>query len=177
MADQKADALTVVDLSKVPLADHERYMRLAIVEGLRNPLWPFGAVIVDPALGEVVATGANEAADNPMFHGEIVALNNFVRDHGHAGLRNEIGNINLGDKILYSTAEPCPMCMSALIWAGIGGVVFGIGIHRLVELGIGQIMIEASQVCAHADFYRGAVMGNVLAEETDTLFRRRPAIA
>lgn len=163
-----------VDISTIPMEAHERYMRLAIEEGMRNPMWPFGAVIVDPASDRTVATGANEATDNPIFHGEIVALNNFVRAHGADSRKNEIGNIELSDKVLYSTAEPCPMCMSALIWAGIGGVVFGIGIHRLRELGMDQIMIEASQICAHAPFYGGKVLGGVLIGDNDDLFANRP---
>ena len=67
-----------VDISTIPMEVHERYMRLAIEEGMRNPMWPFGAVIVDPASDRTVATGANEATDNPIFHGEIVALNRIV---------------------------------------------------------------------------------------------------
>lgn len=159
------DALQIVDFERIALAEHERYMRLAIEEGRRNLTWPFGAVIVDARNGEVVARGVNEASKNPTFHGEIVTLNNFVRDHG---------NVPLNHAVLYTTAEPCPMCMSALVWAGLGGIVFGTSLRQLVRFGIGQIMIDAAHVCRQAGFYRGEVLGSVLARETDELFRFRP---
>jgi tRNA(Arg) A34 adenosine deaminase TadA len=65
------------------------------------------------------------------------------------------------------------MCMSAIVWAGIGGVVYGSSISTLVQAGIAQIMIDASAVRAAASFYRGQIMGGVLRAETDALFHNR----
>jgi tRNA(Arg) A34 adenosine deaminase TadA len=164
MTSSRIDDEEAVALPIKARAAHEANMRLAIDEARRNPLWPFGAVIVNAADGAVVARGVNEAGLNPTFHGEIVALNNYFRDHGHGGL---------GGKILYTTAEPCPMCMGAFIWAGIGGVVFGTSIDELAGLGIGQIKIEAAHLCRQADFFLGSVLGGVLSADTTELFRRR----
>src|SRR5882724_7483002 len=99
------------ELSATPLALHEQGMRLAIEAARGNPVWPFGAVIVRVADRELMARGVNNGAANPTFHGEIVALNDYVGRHGNQGWEGSI---------LYTTAEPCPMCMSALAWAGIG---------------------------------------------------------
>jgi tRNA(Arg) A34 adenosine deaminase TadA len=164
MISSRIDEQEALALSTKARGAHESNMRLAIDEARRNPLWPFGAIIVNAADGEVVARGVNEAGLNPTFHGEIVALNNYFRDHGNGAL---------GDKILYTTAEPCPMCMGAFVWAGIGGVVFGTSIHELAELGIGQIMIDAAHLCRQADFFCGSVLGGVLSDDTTELFRRR----
>jgi tRNA(adenine34) deaminase len=65
------------------------------------------------------------------------------------------------------------MCMSAIVWAGIGGVVYGSSITALAEAGIAQIMIDAIAVRGAASFYRGLIIGGVLQAETDALFRNR----
>src|ERR1700746_900690 len=75
-----------------------------------------------------------------------------------------------------TTGEPCPMCMSAIVWAGIGGVVYGSSIRTLAEAGLAQIMIDASGVRDAALFYRGQIMGGILRAETDALFRDRQRV-
>jgi tRNA(adenine34) deaminase len=109
-------------LEAIPLEIHERAMRLAIAEARHNPSYPFGAVIIRAADGEVMARGANNDRVNPVLHGEIACLNDYVAHHGNKGWEA---------LILYTTGEPCPMCMSALVWAGIGGVVFASSIDAI----------------------------------------------
>jgi pyrimidine deaminase RibD-like protein len=101
-------------LSAVPLPVHEQAMQLAMAAARANPFFPFGAVIVRAADREVMATGANNGSANPTFHGEIVAMNDYVARNGNQGW---------GEVILYTTAEPCPMCMGALAWARIGEIL------------------------------------------------------
>ena len=132
--------------------------------GAQNPAFPFGAVIVRIADGHVLATGVNHSAANPTFHGEIVAINDYVARHGNRGW---------GAAILYTTGEPCPMCMSAMAWAGMFGVVWGTSIAKLRQLGIAQIAIPAAEVVGAAPFYHGQTVGHVLQAETDALFENR----
>jgi tRNA(Arg) A34 adenosine deaminase TadA len=153
-----------IDLSAIPVSAHEEAMRLAIAEARGNPAFPFGAVILRAADRQVMATGVNKGAANPTFHGEIVAINDYVARHGHLGW---------GEAILYTTGEPCPMCMSAMVWAGMGGVVWGTSIEQLRQFGINQILIPAAAVVAVSAFYHGEILGHVLEAETDALFRNR----
>ncbi len=159
-----ACAPTRAALPPISMAQHEGFMRLAIEEGHRNPAYPFGAVIVRPETGEVMARGVNSSRENPILHGEIACMNDYVRQRGNQGWT---------PLVLYTTAEPCPMCMSALVWAGIGGVVFGTSIDGLRRAGINQISIAAKTVVDASSFYRGMLLGGVLQSETDRLFVER----
>ena len=111
-----------------------------------------------------MATGVNNRSANPAFHGEIVAINDYVARHGNRGW---------DEVILYTTGEPCPMCMSTLVWARVGGVVYGTSIEKLQQVGIEQILLPATTVLAAAPFYRGGILGHVLQSETDALFVNR----
>src|SRR5271169_4198137 len=150
--------------SGIPLPVHEQAMRLAIAEARANPAFPFGAVIVRATYRQVLAKGVNNGAANPTFHGEIVAMNDYVAQHGNRGW---------GEVVLYTTGEPCPMCMSAMIWAEMGGVVYGTPITRLAQYGINQILIPSTTVSGASPFYHGFILGHILKSETDTLFRNR----
>ena len=153
-----------IDMSAIPASVHEQAMRLAIAEARGNPAFPFGAVIVRAADRQVMATGVNKGALNPTFHGEIVAINDYVARNGNRGW---------GEAILYTTGEPCPMCMSAMVWAGIGAVVLGTSIEQLHQFGINQILVPATTVIGASAFYHGEILGHVLQAETDALFRNR----
>src|ERR1700730_6776422 len=161
-----AGSVRSIDLSSIPASAHEQAMRLAIAEARGNPAFPFGAVILRAADRHVMATGVDKSAANPTFHGEIVAINNYVARHGH-------GNRGWEEAILYTTGEPCPMCMSAIVWAGMGGVVWGTSIEQLRQFGINQILVPATTVIGASAFYHGEILGHVLQAETDALFRNR----
>lgn len=163
LAGGAAAAQVVAPPAPGDLRRHEGPMRQAIAEARKNPRWPFGAVIVD-SQGRTVATGVNGAHANPMFHGEVVAMNDYVAREGNRGW---------GKATLYTTGEPCPMCMGAIIWAGIGTVVYGTSIATLSRV-MKQIEIKAETVAAAASFYRGSIVGGVLEHECDALFRSRP---
>jgi tRNA(adenine34) deaminase len=158
---------TALDLDAIPRAEHEAAMRLAIAAAKANPFWPFGAVIIRAADRAVLAQGVNNGKANPILHGEIVAINDYVARNGNRGCAGSM---------LYTTGEPYPMCMSAAVWAGIGGVVYGSSIRTLAEAGIAQIRIDASAVRNAAPFYRGQILGGVLRAETDALFRNRQRV-
>jgi tRNA(adenine34) deaminase len=151
-------------LPPISTARHEQAMRQAIEEARRNPVYPFGAVIVRGDTGEVMARGVNNSRGNPILHGEIACMNDYVRLNGNKGW---------GQMVLYTTGEPCSMCMSALVWAGIGGVVFASSIDGIRRAGIAQIDITARAVAAASPFYSGLLLGGVLAAETDRMFMDR----
>lgn len=78
---------------------------------------PFGAVIVD-SLGNIISKGNNRVLidNDPTAHAEMVAIRNASK---------EINNYDLSNLILYTTCEPCPMCLSAIIWSNIKVVYYG----------------------------------------------------
>ncbi|MFO1046491.1 MAG: nucleoside deaminase [Geminicoccaceae bacterium] len=154
-----------IDLAAISQSTHERYMRLAIEQARGNPAFPFGAVIVRVGDGQVLGRAVNRGSDNPTLHGEVAAIHDYVGRNGHRGW---------GETVLYTTGEPCPMCMSAIIWAGIGGVVFATSIEELKAVGFDQIDVAAPVIAASATFWNGDIKGGVLAEETDRMFAERP---
>jgi tRNA(Arg) A34 adenosine deaminase TadA len=139
-------------------------MKLAIAAAAHNPKAPFGAVIANRESGELAAEGWNKSRENPVWHGEIDAMNRCAAAHP---------GIDWKKLALYTTAEPCPMCQSAIVWSGMQLVVFGTSIPTLVKLGWGQIDIRAAEVSAKAAFNRCTVIGGVLEKECDALFVRR----
>lgn len=141
--------------------NHEQYMRRAIELALQVPDLPFGAVIVNRNSGEIVAEGFNQSAMNPVFHGEIVAINQCAQTHRLADWQ---------EFDLYTTAEPCPMCQGAIVWAGIGNVYYGTSIPYLQQHNWWQINIRAVEVMAQTPFRQGRVIGGVLEAECNALF-------
>ncbi len=141
--------------------DHERYMRLVIALAARVPERPFAAVIVDRAEDEVMAEGWNRSDENPTWHGEIDVLNRLVAN---------TPGIECSKFVLYTTAEPCPMCQGAILWAGIGSVVFGTSIRFLIEIGWRQIDIQAEEVVRRRPGWQCRVVGGVLESECNELF-------
>lgn len=94
------------------------FMRMAIGlsrESVNNGGGPFGAVIVRN--GEVIAKASNSVTLNndPTAHAEVSAIRAAC-----AG----IGNFSLEGCEIYSSCEPCPMCLSAIYWAGISKIYF-----------------------------------------------------
>ena len=143
---------------------HERFMRLAIEQARRNPEWPFGAVIVATRTGRVLGSGVNTGADSPLLHGEVVAMNDYVRRHGNRGW---------AETTLCTTGEPCSMCMSAMARAHVRRVVWGSSIDEIRRTDIIQIALSAREVAAAArSFYTPELLlGGVLADRTNRLFR------
>ena len=77
---------------------------------------PFGAVVVN-SNGEIIANGNNKVLKDkdPTAHAEIVAIREACRI---------LDTNDLSDCTLYTSCEPCPMCLSAIIWANIKKVYF-----------------------------------------------------
>ncbi|HKM52570.1 MAG TPA: nucleoside deaminase [Isosphaeraceae bacterium] len=143
--------------------DHERHMRRAIAMAANAPELPFGAVIVHRGSGVTVAEGWNRSDINPTWHGEIDVLNTLYRPGR---------KIEGSELALYTTAEPCPMCMGAILWSGIELVVFGTSIRFLQEHGWRQIDILAEDVVRRSPGWKCALVAGVLEPECNSLFVR-----
>lgn len=139
----------------------ETLMRSALECAAHSPALPFGAVIACLESGAILSRGWNRSVENPTWHGEIDAINQLAArgwpDHLLA---------------LYSTAEPCPMCQAAILWAGIERVRFGTSIETLERLGWKQIGIRAAEVVSRTPFQACDVQGGLLEAECDQLFER-----
>ena len=153
-----------LSLTDISLSVHETAMREAINLARKNPEYPFAAVITKASTGQIVASGLNAAGSNPTLHGEIACINDYVARHGNKGW---------DEMILYTTGEPCSMCMSALVWSGIGGVVFGSSSAIYGQAGMDNIMISAKDVIAASEVWRPALLGGVLSAECDAMFMGR----
>lgn len=147
------------------MAKHEKYMRLAIAQANRNPGRPFGSVIVDERTGQVVGEGVVNMAANPMFHSEVVAMNDYIARHGNQGWEN---------LTMYGTGEACPMCMSAMVWAGIPRMVYGSD-TPFVRKYVANINIRAKDVvdAAHPLYANKLLLGGVLSDITNKMFEER----
>ncbi len=149
------------------MARHEKYMRLAIAQANRNPGRPFGSVIVDERTGTVVGEGVVNMAANPMHHSEVAAMNDYIARNGNQGWEH---------LTMYGTGESCPMCMSAMVWAGIPRMVYGSD-TPYVRKYVANINIRAADIvaAAHPLYINKLLLGGVLASITDKMFAERDA--
>jgi tRNA(Arg) A34 adenosine deaminase TadA len=144
------------------LAKHEKFMRLAIAQANKNPGRPFGSVLVDERSGQVVGEGVANLAASPIFHSEIQAMNDYIAKNGNKGWEN---------LTMYGTGEACPMCTSAMVWAGIPRMVYGSDTPFVGQY-VPDIHIRAQAIVdAGKEIYASKLLlGGVLANETDKLF-------
>jgi tRNA(adenine34) deaminase len=142
-------------------ADDERFMRMALDEA-RQGDFPFGAVIVRD--GQVLARGRNLGKTNgdPTAHGEMMAIRHCLADHGSDAIKGST---------LYTSGEPCAMCMGAILWCHVGRLVFAASVAQLATK-IDQIMLSSADVAAKAPFAPITITGGVLADEAMQLFAK-----
>jgi len=94
------------------------FMKRAIelsIKSVNNGGGPFGSIIVKS--DKIIAEGSNKVTSNndPTAHGEIVAIREACK---------KLNNFSLNGCELYSTCEPCPMCLSAIYWARIDKIYY-----------------------------------------------------
>ncbi|KAI1656478.1 cytidine deaminase-like protein [Daldinia decipiens] len=129
-------------------------------------------------VGKLVCTGANNrsATGNPTLHGEIAAINNCTQiltdPSGPYKLSPKEALAAFADLSLYTNAESCPMCASAVRFAGFREYVYGTSIDTLVERGWDQIQIPSAEVFRRSSGLpsSSALIADVLTNETDPLF-------
>jgi tRNA(Arg) A34 adenosine deaminase TadA len=120
---------------------------------------PIGAVVIDPATGEVIAKAGNSpvSTSDPTAHAEVLAL----REAGR-----KTGNYRLTGLTLVVTLEPCAMCAGAISIARIGRVVFGADDPK------GGAVIHGARVFDHPTcHWKPVVEGGLLAEESAQMLR------
>ena len=117
----------------IPEADYDaenQYLELALTEARegihQNHGGPFGTVIVKD--GKVIGQGHNMvlANNDSTAHGEITAIRNAEAN---------IESFDLTGAVLYTTGEPCPMCLAACLWANIDKVYYGCTIEDNAIIG------------------------------------------
>ncbi len=116
-SDRAADAYAEQDTG---IQAENEYMQIAIEEAMEGISHqhggPFGSVIVKD--GQIVGQGHNQVIldNDPSCHGEISAIRNAGQN---------LGTYDLSGCELYTTGEPCPMCLCACLWANIEKVYYG----------------------------------------------------
>lgn len=106
-----------------------RFMRRAIAlatESVRNGGGPFGAVIVKG--GKIIAEAANSVTidSDPTAHAEVNAIRKACR---------ELGSFDLSGCTVYTSCEPCPMCLGAIYWAHLDAIYYGNNREDAAEVG------------------------------------------
>lgn len=113
----------------------EELMRKAIELSVKNVAeggGPFGAVIARN--GEIVATGVNRVTDehDPTAHAEVSAIRAACR---------KLNTFDLSGCEIYTSCEPCPMCLGAIYWAHIDRMYYGNNQHDAAEIGFDDAFI------------------------------------
>jgi len=130
-----------------------RIMKAAIEIAEENGT-PFGAVL---AMGdEIFITAANQTKKlhDPTAHAELLAIRK---------LSSSLKKTELSGFSLYTTCEPCPMCMSAAIWSGIDLVIYGCSIPEISKY-MPQIDLQSSEV-ANRSFRKINIEKDFMADE------------
>lgn len=95
---------------------------------------PFGAILVRD--GEILAEGRNRVLGDhdPTAHAEVVAIRRAAA---------KMGTHDLAGCTIYSSCEPCPMCLAAIHWAGIERIVFAAGREDAAGIGFADAALYA----------------------------------
>ena len=121
----------------------------------------FGAAIVHARTGKPLLHALNNVARefDPSAHAEVRAIRLATK---------KLKQLSLAGYTLYTTCEPCPMCMSTALWAGLNRVVYGATIQD-ANCHFSQIQIPATEVAARSDMHC-TVDGPLLRDECYALF-------
>jgi tRNA(Arg) A34 adenosine deaminase TadA len=141
----------------------EEFMRRAItlaLENIRDGGGPFAALVVKE--DRIVAEGANQvtATNDPTAHAEIVAIRAACR---------ALGSFQLNGCDLYTTCEPCPMCLGAIYWARPVRVFYAGSAADAAAAGFDDAFIYAQFKQPHA--MRTIPMVELLREEGNAIFK------
>ena len=141
----------------------EDFMRKAIelsIENVKNGGGPFGAVIVKG--DEVIATGVNRVTANhdPTAHAEVSAIRAACE---------KLGTFDLEGCEIYTSCEPCPMCLGAIYWAHLDKIYYGNNKADAARIGFDDSFIYDELALERKD--RKKVMEEMLPEEAKAAFQ------
>lgn len=126
---------------------------------------PFGALIVDTKTGKPLMKALNAVAaeNDPSSHAELRTVRKACKKLAKKGKGRSLAGYTM-----YSTCEPCPMCMANILWSGLDRLVYGATIED-ANRHCGQIQIPAREVSERSDM-PCTVDGPLLREEAYALF-------
>lgn len=126
----------------------------------RHPV-PFGCSIIHTVSGKLLVRALNAVARefDPSSHAEVRAIRLSTK---------KLKSVSLAGYTLYTTCEPCPMCMSAALWASVDRVVYGATIED-ANRHCRQIHIPAREISNRSDM-QCPVDGPLLREECNAIF-------
>jgi tRNA(adenine34) deaminase len=141
------------------MPDDSHFMQLAIDQA-KEADFPFGAVIVEGKRVLSLGRNSSKRTADPTAHAEMVAIRAFLSGHEPEDFKRTT---------LYSSGEPCPMCMGAIIWCGIRRLVYAASIAQLATK-IGQIDITSKQIADATPFADMEIAGGLLSGNAMRLF-------
>ena len=141
----------------------EDFMRKAIelsLENVKNGGGPFGAVIVKD--GKVIATGVNRVTANhdPTAHAEVSAIREACA---------KLHTFDLSGCEIYTSCEPCPMCLGAIYWAHLDKIYYGNNQIDAARIGFDDSFIYHELALKRED--RHKPIEELLPEEAKVAFR------
>lgn len=141
----------------------EDFMRKAIelsIENVKNGGGPFGAVIVKD--GEIVATGVNRVTANhdPTAHAEVSAIRAACQ---------KLDTFDLSGCEIYTSCEPCPMCLGAIYWAHLDKIYYGNNKTDAARIGFDDSFIYDELALKRED--RKKAMEELLPDEAIAAFQ------
>jgi tRNA(Arg) A34 adenosine deaminase TadA len=161
-----------VSQSVQPPTDAEEMRKIAdfTARSLSGPFpTPFGSSVVGAKDGRLLTRQVNHGRQNldPTAHAEVYTIRAACR---------KLRSLSLKGYILYSTCEPCPMCMAAILWSGLDRVVYGATISDAAKV-FNQIYTPAKRLVQKSDL-TCEVVGPVERARCAQLFQgfpKRPA--
>ncbi len=141
----------------------EDFMRKAIelsIENVKNGGGPFGAVIVKD--DEIIATGVNRVTANhdPTAHAEVSAIREACA---------KLNTFDLSGCEIYTSCEPCPMCLGAIYWAHLDKIYYGNNKTDAARIGFDDSFIYDELALERKD--RKKVMEELLPQEAIAAFK------
>ncbi len=143
---------------------HEDFMRRAIALSREHMNaghgGPFGAVIVKD--GEIVGEGWNQvtSANDPTAHAEVMAIRSACR---------RLGTFSLSGAVIYTSCEPCPMCLAAIYWARLSRIYYANTRNHAATIGFDDARLY-DEIAAKPE-NRSLPMTRLLGEEALSVFK------